>query len=425
MDFKFDYLRFSIIPQFEIHNRVTFASFIIGSVLGMQDKLFEFETTKCGGFYDFKFYYHNIYIKVPSEDNQKEGYQVEMTGEGYDYFVEYRKSIDPNFSERQFFSTILSFRELPNYKLNITRLDIAIDDKSYDNKHYLDFETIRSCILDGSVITRFRHRTVVTDGSVLTSPDRETDFIIYEKGSKRNKLQGSTIYLGNRSGTHVRFYDKIAEMSAHGKDYDHNLKHWMRFELQACHDNALAIITRFVSLEPDDFSDFLSKILLNMVRFVDISREKLSSNYFRCPVAKWWAEFLGTVTKSKLVHKKPKVNKYNKAVRYVKNNVSATAFALIKCVGFHNFCAILKDGADEHYNERRHGLIVNDYLTLGNYEIEDLSGVDVYKNYFETDEDFRKFLIEMRNLREETVLKEMNLAEQEQKKIGETLGFYD
>lgn len=416
MQFKVDYLRFSIIPQFEINNRITFITFIISSVLGMHDKLFYFETTKCGGFYDFKFYYHNIYIKAPPEDKPGEGYQVELTGEGYDYYMEYKKSFDPGFSDRKLFSNLLTLRENNLFKVNFTRLDIAIDDKSYSNDFLLDFNIIRQCVLDGAVLTRFRHRTAVSDGVIHFSPDKETPYIIYEKGSSRNKIKGSTIYLGSRSHTHVRFYDKIAEMTAHGKEFDPNLKHWLRFELQACHDNALALIVNIVKLQPDEFNKYLSKVLFNMVRFVDISKENISSNYFRCPVLKWWSEFLGVVEKSKLIHRKPKVNKYNKAVRFIKHNMSSSFYALVRCMGYQNVIGIIKEGAEEHYDNRRHGLIVDDYLHYGNYEFDELSGVDAYKVYFNNDDEFRQFLIEMRKLREATLLVEMDMAKSEQGK---------
>lgn len=416
MDYKIDYLKFSVIPQFEIHNRVSFISFLIGSVLGMQDKLFDFETTKCGGFYDFKFFYHNIYIKAPPEDKPGEGYQVEITGEGYDYYIEYKKTKNPEFSDRKFLSNLLSLREMNQYKINFTRLDIAIDDKSYSYDFLLDFNTIRQYVLDGAVLTRFRHRTVVTNGEVQTSPDKNTPFLIYEKGSSRNKIKGSTIYLGDRSKTHVRFYDKLAEMAAHGKDYDKNLKHWLRFELQACKDNATALITRLVLLEPEEFNQYLSKALLNMIRFVDTTKENLSSNYYRCPVVKWWSKFLGTIEKSKLIHKKPKVNKFNRNAKFLEHNVAAAFFASVKCVGFQNTVGILCKGAEEHYNEKLHGLIIDDYLHYGNFEFDEFTGIDIYKLYFNDDNEFRQFLVEMRKLREETVLREMKLQKLEQER---------
>ncbi len=416
MDYKIDYLRFSIIPQFEVHNRLSFISFIIRDVLGMVDKIFDFETSKCGGFYDFKFYYHNIYIKAPPEENLGEGFQVEMTGEGYDYYIQYRKSLRADFTQRQFFATLMALSYNNSYKINFTRLDIAIDDKSCTDKGLLDFATIRESVLDGAVLTRFRHRTVVYDGEVQTSPDRNTPYIIYEKGSSRNKFKGSTIYLGSRSHTHCRFYDKIAEMQAHKKEYDPNLKHWMRFEVQLCHDNAAFVITRLVSMEPEAFSKFLSEYLLNLVRFVDNSREKFASNYYRCPVLSWWSEFLGTVEKARLVHIKPKANRFAKSVKWIKKFVAPSAGAVIKSVGFQNFCGILKEGMEEHYRHQ-HDMIVDDFLHYGNYELDKLSGVDVYKVYFADDQQFREFLIEMRKLREETVLKAMELEKSEQNKV--------
>lgn len=411
MDFKIDYLRFTIKPNFEIYSVLSFVDFIISGVLGMCDKLYEFQTSNCGGFYDLKFFYHNIYIKTPPADNFKEGFQVELTGEGYDYFIEYRMNKDPSFTERKFYSNLLSLRENDLYTINVTRHDYAIDDISYDEKnHYLDFNTIKNAVLSGSVVTRFRQRRIIENGEInnCNNPvDNTTEFQIYSSGSPSVRFKGSTVYLGSRKKTHVRFYDKIAEMKVHRKEYYENIKHWMRFELQACDDNAMSLITKYVELEPEEFSKYLSSVLLDMVRFVDISKESLQSNYYRCPVMEWWLNFIGTLDKSKLVHKKPKVNRFKKSVDWIIHSVSATSGAIIKSVGVQGFLGYIKQGIDEHYKEDVHDLIVDDYVHKGNFDIEQLYGVDVFSVYFSNDKEYRAFLVEMRKQREETFLKIM------------------
>lgn len=428
MNFKFDYLTFSIIPQFEIYNSSLFVDFIIG-FLHFTDHSADFQISKNGGFYDQKYYFHNIYIKTPPADNPKQGYCVEMTGEGYNYYIEFRKNKNPDFTERSFFADILSLQEFSQYKFNLARLDIAIDDNVFNiSDSLLDFDTIRRAVLDGEVVTRFRHRTIITNGEILSTVDKSTPFQIYEKGSTNSKFKGSTIYLGCRSNTHCRFYDKLAEMKVHKKPYDENIKHWIRFELQAKADNAMAIITQFVKLSADDFSKYLSEVLLDMVRFVDPNGEQLQSNYYRCPVKSWWSKFLGTVERSKLFHKKPQSNSFVRAVNHVKHNCASDLRALAAVGGLTMICGLIKEGSEEHY-KKKHDLIVDDFINYGSFEIDKFKykGIDKYKLYFADDKEYRSFLVSLRELRDETNLKLMEKAEQEQRNfyINLNKGFTD
>lgn len=337
-----------------------------------------------------------------------------MTGEGYDYYIEYRKSKDPNFTEQSFFADILSLAENDRYKVNPTRLDVAIDDIAYNGDDYLlDFDTVRRSVLDGELVTRFRHRTIITNGEIISTVDRSTPYQIYEKGSTKSKFKGSTIYLGKRDNTHCRFYDKMAEMQVHGKELDEKITHWIRFELQAKNDNAMAIITQFVNLPANEFSPYLSNVLLDMVRFVDPNGETLSSNYYRCPVKSWWSKFLGTVNKSKLVHKKPKVNRYVRAVKHIENNCAATLYALGQVGGVTLIHGLIKSGAEKHYKSSHHQ-IVDDFIEYGNFEIDPLNGVDKYKLYFADEKEYHSFLVNLRNLRDENNLRLMEKAKQDQ-----------
>lgn len=424
MDFKFDYLTFSIKPNFEICNNLLFMDWLI-DFLKMQDKRLDFQLGKSGGFYDQKLYYHNIYIKSPPPEKPEQGFLVEMTGEGYDYYIEYRKKQNPSFTERSFFADILSLQELDIYKINITRLDVAIDDIAYDNDEYLlDFDTIRQSVLEGELVTRFRHRTIVTGGEIQATVDSSTPFQIYEKGSRRSKIKGSTIYLGKRENTHCRFYDKVAESKAHEKEIDENITHWMRFELQAKNDNAMAIVTQFVNLPAEEFSPYLSNVLLDMVRFIDPEGETLSSNYYRCPVKSWWSKFLGTVQTAKLIHKKPKYNKFVRAVNFIENTCAATLYALGKVGGLTLIHGLIKSGSEKHYKSH-HRQIEDDYIEYGNFEIDKLSGVDKYKLYFENDNYYRKFLVELRKHRDETTVKLMERAKRDQEEYKNSFSDFD
>lgn len=351
-----------------------------------------------------KYSYHNIYIKTPPPDNLKEGFEVEMTGGGFDYYVEFMKSEDPTFTIRRLLSNICSLRENNLYKITFTRFDVACDDISYETKdrYLLNFNEIKESVLNGEVVTRFRYRMAVIGGEIELPLDKITPYTIYEKGSTRSKLKGATVYLGARNRTHCRFYDKIAEMQAHKKEYDEKIKHWVRFEMQFCRDNAEALIEKFVELNEEDFNIYLFEVLNNMVRFIDIT-ETNPSNYYRCPSKSWWAEFIGTLSKSRLVHKKPKVNHFVKAADWIENNVAATIYSLGRCINMTELFSLFKSGAEKHYNSR-HRIIEDDYINYGHFDIPEPEGIDRFSLFTEDEESFKKFLLELRKQRDKNML---------------------
>lgn len=404
MDYKFDYFKFTIKPNFDYNNILAYADWIICDLLHMNDHFYDFKVTKSGGFYGQKYSYHNIYIKTPPPYNLDEGFEVEMTGCGFDYYVEFMKSKDPNFTLRRFFSNICSLRENNLYKITFTRLDVAVDDISYDTKdrYLLNFNEIKEVVLNGEVVTRFRYRMAVIGGEIELPLDKTTPYTIYEKGSTRSKLKGATVYLGARNRTHCRFYDKIAEMKAHQKEYDENIKHWVRFEMQLCRDNAEALIEKLVELSEEDFNIYLPEVLNNMVRFIDIT-ESSPSNYYRCPSKDWWAEFIGTLSKSKLVHKKPTVNHFVKVSDWIENNVAASAYGIIKCKGVEGFLSLIKSGSEKHFKQS-HKIIEDDYINWGHFDIPEPEGIDRFSLFTEDEQSFRKFLIELRKVREKNML---------------------
>lgn len=407
MEYKFDYFKFTIKPNFEYNNTLAFADWIICDLLHLTEHFYDFKVTRAGGFYGQKYSFHNIYIKTPPSYNLGEGFEIEMTGSGFDYYVEYMKSNDPEFTIRRFLSNISSLRENNLYKITYTRLDVACDDISHETKdrYLLNFNEIKESVLNGEVVTRFRYRMAVIGGEIELPLDKSTPFSIYEKGSTRSKLKGATVYLGARNRTHCRFYDKIAEMKAHNKEYDENIKHWVRFEMQFCRDNAEALIEKLIELSPDDFNTYLSEVLNNMVRFIDVT-ESNPSNYYRCPSKDWWAEFIGTLSKSKLVHKKPTVNHFVKASNWIENNVAATAFGIIKCKGLQGFLSIIKSGSDKHFKPCHH-IIEDDYINYENFDIPEPEGIDRFSLFTEDENSFRQFLLELRRHREKNMLKIM------------------
>lgn len=191
-------------------------------------------------------------------------------------------------------------------------------------------------------------------------------------------------------------------MKAHNKEYDEKIKHWVRFEMQFCRDNAEAVIEKLVELQEENFNAYLSEVLNNMVRFIDITESNVS-NYYRCPSKNWWAEFIGTLLKSNLVHKKPTVNHFLKAANWIENDVSATIVGLSRCINITELFSLFKSGADKHYNER-HRIIEDDYINYGYFDIPEPEGVDRFSLFTEDEQSFKRFLLELRRQRDKNML---------------------
>lgn len=115
------------------------------------------------------------------------------------------------FSWQSFFEYLLG------YDINVTRLDLALDDML----GYFTLKQIENKIKSGCVVSRFRTGRNFEEHLLATG-----------------ETLGQTIYFG-KSDVMIRFYDKLEEREAKNYALKHDIDFWQRTELQIRKDRAM------------------------------------------------------------------------------------------------------------------------------------------------------------------------------------------
>lgn len=392
MQFKVDWLTLSLIPSSMVEDTFAFYKSIL-HLLCLDDFQSDFEEFGGGKYYKNIYRYKNISIKVPDTIvSDRTGFGIEFTGQGIDFYIDYMRSKYPDYDVRNLLSSFFSLAEDESLRCTVPRIDIASDDISYKNKknYPLDLSRIRDALVNLEFSSPF---------AIKSQTEKfEVSFV----GSQRailKSFRGTTIYLGNRrSNVFCRFYDKLAEMEVHKKEFDEKIKHWVRMEFVFRNDRAKCIAENLVSLSDEEFAKFYAEIVNHYITFVDVT-ENNRSNVCRCKPKKWWSDYLGVVRKSKLVNTKPTENHYVRFKKYMLSKISAGMAAIFECEPVDKVMLEIKE-ASEASKTKTHDKIVNDYIALKNGYDKSVplkKGLEEYSYYIE---DYKKFLIELRKKRE-------------------------
>ena len=316
----------------------------------------EFFEVKGGGeHYSYTMRYNGICFKVPFDGQiTNTGFGLEFTGQGLDFYLDFRRHLDEEYSEKKLLATLFALETDGKCKVNTTRIDIAADDIDYEEKkHYLlDLDRIERALRRHEICSTFktskRYDKFKIDCTVCTSEKKRT-----------NEYTSRTIYLGNRkSNVCCRFYDKYAERKDKGYPVDEGIVHWSRMEFEFKHENAQSVAVSLVTLTPDDFSGYMASIFNRYVCFVVVPKniDKQSAlennNMHRFAPKKWWSEFIGTVMKSRLYYCKPVENAYRKARKWFDNNVGPTMYSLLCCEPLDEFFYHIKVTALEKLQDK-------------------------------------------------------------------------
>ena len=237
----FDWLAFST----SIHDVTSIIEF-----LGLTDPRIIWQDYNGFNTYRYRKYFGGISIHYGSDKNA--GVFVEMSGEGCRTFE--------TVSNVQF-SLIFWFILNCTKDYNITRLDVAYDDRAGDLN--LDWIVHESHLRNFS--THFRTCTI----------------------EKEVFSNGQTVYFGSKkSDLFFRIYDKAVERQLTGE-------HWIRFEMQLRNENALGFIK---ALADADMGAVFLGVVKDKLRFI----ENTHSRNKNCDLAEWWEKFLGDVERIKL-----------------------------------------------------------------------------------------------------------------------------
>lgn len=383
MNYKVDYLTLSLIPSVRVNSSTMYNNLL--DFLGLTKHIHSFVQFGGGKWYEKIMRYRDISIKLPDSFNSNlQGFCIEFTGQGIDYYINYMRETYPDYEVKDLLSAFFSLAD-KGFRCHVTRIDIAYDDISYEEKRFytLDLDRIERAILRQEFISPFSHRK--------KHKEMVVSFDYTEKG-KGNSLKktGKTINLGNRhSEVFGRFYDKLAEQKAKGYTVDENIRHWSRLEFEFKNSYAMSVCEAIVSLSQEDLSRYLANVANRYICFI-VVKQKNETNYHRCPVKRWWAKAIGTIEKARLIVKKPEKNHYDSAVSWMKRSVAPTLLSILHCIPMDKFLMMVKENAVERINNK-HDLIVDDYISRK--PSEELKGYEEYKLY---SDNYESFIAELR-----------------------------
>lgn len=382
MEYKVDYLTLSLIPNERVNTTKMYNNLL--HFLGLVKHQADFIRFGGGRWYDHIMRYRDISIKIPEEfSSDLQGFCIEFTGQGIDYYIDYMRETFPDYEVKDLLAAFFSLGD-KGFRCRVTRIDIAYDDISYEEKRFytLDLDRIERAIKKQEFISPFSHRKKHNEMVV--------SFDYTEKGKGDSLIKtGKTINLGNRhSEVFGRFYDKLAEQKVKGNDVDENIKHWSRLEFEFKNARAMSVCEAIVTLPKEELSKYLANVANRYICFIVV--KKNVKNYYLCPVKRWWARAIGTIERAKLVIKKPEKNHYQAAVHWVKHSVAPTLLSIFHCIPIDQFLMMVKENAVDRINNK-HDLIVEDYIK--NKRTEQLTGYEEYKLY---SDNYEAFITELR-----------------------------
>lgn len=267
MNFLIDYLSFTL-TEYSLYQFLKDIHF------------FEYKAEGGGGgrFYKKSLHYSGIHIYFNGETYfdkiNEEGFFVDMTGIGC-------RTLETIFDNKlDWLEFITKYMRIENdnlntAKMNITRLDIACDDKPQDNeKPLLNFYLLRSHYEQHKFIAKAKKHLEM-------------------RGTKKEEFERAIYFGSPESDRRIRIYDKQLEREQCGKKYGN---HWVRVEMQCRRDAALHFYIRW--LEKGNIGDVFSGVLLNCLRFTN-EVNKNDHNQGKLTVCKWWSDFCNNAEKIK------------------------------------------------------------------------------------------------------------------------------
>jgi len=214
----------------------------------------------------------NIKVYAETKPTEKNplglGCYLVLGGKGCDEFQQFLELQNTTFG--RFFQKCKRLLGAGNYHL--TRLDIAIDDKS--SMPYFTIDRIKHKCLKEEFISKSRSyrfaESSFTDGSTA-----------------------KTVYIGDgKSNLSYRFYDKDKEMSGKYQIPYEELKSWKRTELQL-RDEVAQEFALMMEKNPYELGKLTFDLLGSSLRFV--TADKHQANKSRWKTSRFWERFLGDI----------------------------------------------------------------------------------------------------------------------------------
>lgn len=285
--------------------------------------------------YNEQIRYNNIAIYYNGREDM--GCHLEMTGQGCRQYEALKK-----LEWSKLFAMMLDFADV-----NITRLDIAID----DFKPYFTVDQAIDKVKRGHIKSLFK-----------------TGKSIEKYLLKDGTSQGKTLYFGQpTSRIQIRIYDKKQERES--KDQEVIVEHWVRTEIQARDERAKAI-AEILAYTNYETGKVVAGILKNYINF--LAENKKDSNKNRWKNVKWWNDFLGDVEKLKLTQVAPDYT-IERANKWVSKQVAPTLAVLLKAFDYDTELLIKWLDEGEERLKDKHYQALEQFKKEGRKQIEEQS----------------------------------------------------
>lgn len=412
MDYKIDWLTLTLKPE---KDNVTYSNLHVkGDMCPLENWCFQFlELSDMKGsfrkkqgsiqHYNTMYHYNGISIALSSSSRfSEQGLMFRFSADGISFYEKYMREHN---SEWTWVTFLKEFFSLGVFGLTCrcTRIDLAFDDISYDDKDRLiDLKIVSKALRNGEFVSSFRATDSKTPYKLIPA---------YEdiKRNTKGSVLGETYYVGNRkSKVFLRFYDKLLECKAKNEPFDEKIKHWSRMEFEFKDVRAMTVCDSLIMLTPEEFGTYMSKVTNRYIRFVVPKGTR--ENYYRCNSRRWWEKVVGTVEKAKLVENKAYKNRFNATMRWLKRSVFPTLYAVLHCIKIDEFLTDIRSaGVDRVDNGlgSNFNMIINDYFKDTQSEV--YKGIDIHRSSYD---DFEKILAEFENTAYSTKmhLKALNLC---------------
>lgn len=290
-----DWLAFTFDYSFTLDNVVT-------HILRLPLDSFE-RQERAGNGYTVRYFSELFGVNVLFHPEKKEmGIHVEMSGNAL------RTYIDTKGNEG--LQSLLE--NIQAGKGHLTRLDIALDDKSGS---YYTLDSLKEELEQGNIVSRWE------------------DFEIRFRGKIANPgvYTEKTIYFGNMSSdANMRVYDKKLEQMKKNKNPEERkelekIESWVRWEIVLRHKYADAFLYELMKND-FSFSEIFSRILNYRFRIIDPADP--DKNRSRKASAALWISFMGTIDKLRLVFQRPLSNVF-RAIEWIRSQVMPTLTGIV------------------------------------------------------------------------------------------------
>ena len=216
--------------------------------------------------------YNNISVLFDGREDM--GIHVELSGQGCRYFEQ----------ESEICWNELFVRLVTDYKhkVNIKRLDLAID----DTIGYFKITQAINNVKRGNCVSLFRKARRISNLDI-------------QQGGEF----GHTLYFGSPSSKLMfRFYDKFEEMKAKKKVVSDDIEIWNRIEVSLQNERAESVV-QILAEETLQVGEIVKGLLKHYIKFK--SKSKADKNIYRWPLTPWYKKFLDDVEPLRITTKSP------------------------------------------------------------------------------------------------------------------------